>query len=77
MIAAGHGHYSHDNTVVALTANRKSIEVLQSLIDARADVTARAGEGFGVNRGPTALGFAVRRKKQGAIAFLQNLGAPM
>ena len=72
MIAAGHGHYSHDNTVAALTANRKSIEVLQSLIDARADITARVGE-----FGNTALCFAVRRKNHGSIAFLQNLGAPM
>ena len=72
MTAAKYGHYSHDNTVEALAQNRKSIEVLQSLIDARADITARAGE-----RGTTALGFAVRRKKHGAIAFLQNLGAPM
>jgi hypothetical protein len=76
MIAAGHGHYSHDNTVAALTANRKSIEVLQSLIDARADITARAKR-VAWEWGTTALGFAVRRKKHGAIAFLENLGAPM
>jgi hypothetical protein len=72
MIAAKYLWYSHDNTVEAFARNRNSIQVLQSLIDARADITARVG-GFG----NTALCFAVRRKNHGATAFLQNLGAPM